>query len=266
MKPTQETHRPIAPEVARYGAEVVNRLRTLLGGELVGAYLIGSVALEGYEPGRSDIDIIAVCAHPLETRTKQAIAEALDHRVLPCPARGLEFVLYAKDAVASPSRPLRFEMNFNTGAGMNHWLGLNPEEEATHWFVIDLDIARGHGVPLVGPPPNEVLAPLPRAWVLDAIRDSLTWHSRAEPVSPNNVLNASRAWRHVEEGVWSTKAAAATWARERLSDPSLIDAAVAKRHGAPGPALDPEAVRALHHQVLAAVERAVQRMDGSGPA
>lgn len=253
----------IAPEIARYGAEVVSRLRALLGGELLGVYLIGSLALEGFEPGQSDIDIIAICTHPLETRARQAIAEALDHRALPCPARGLEFVLYAKNAVSAPSRPLRFEMNFNTGAGMNRWLGLNPEEEATHWFIIDLDIARGHGVPLAGPPPTEVLTPLPRAWVLDAIRDSLTWHSRAEPVSPNNVLNACRAWRHVEEGVWSTKAAAATWAREHLADPSLIDAALAKRHGAAGPALDPEAVRALHQQVLAAVERAVQQLGSS---
>ncbi len=168
----------------------------------------------------------------------------------------MEFVLYAKDAVTTPSRPLRFEMNFNTGAGLSYQLDFNPADEAAHWFVIDLDIARRHGVPLVGPPASEVLAALPRAWVLEAIRDSLAWHSRAEPVSPNNVLNACRAWRHAEEGVWSTKGAAATWARARLADPSLIEAAVAKRHGTPGPDLEPEAVRALHRQVRAAVERA----------
>jgi hypothetical protein len=253
-----EPTNPLPPEVARYTAEVVSRLRALLGEELLGSYLIGSASLGGYEPGLSDLDIIAVCASPLELPAKQAMAAALDHRALPCPARGLEFVLYAKAAVATPSRPLRFELNFNTGAGMAWRLSVNPADDAAHWFLIDLDIARRHGVALAGPPASELLAPLPRAWVLEAVRDSLTWHSQAEPVSANNVLNACRAWRYAEEGVWSTKGASATWARGRLADASLIDAALAKRHGAPGPALDPEAVRALHQQVRAAVERAAR--------
>ncbi|QRO00598.1 DUF4111 domain-containing protein [Archangium violaceum] len=259
MSHTQEPEVHVAPEVARYAGEVASRLRALLGDELLGAYLIGSGSLGGYEPGRSDIDIIAICAHRQEVRVKQAIAEALDHRVLACPARGLEFVLYPKDAVATPTRSPRFEMNFNTGAHMNYRLGFDPADEAAHWFVIDLDIARGHAVPLVGPPASELLAAAPRAWVLDAVRDSLTWHAREEPVSPNNVLNACRAWRYAEECVWGTKVAGATWARARLADPSLIEAAIAKRNGQPGPALEQDAVRALVQRVLDAVERASRR-------
>jgi hypothetical protein len=108
----------------------------------------------------------------------------------------------------------------------------------------------------VGPPASELLATVPRAWVLEAVRDSLTWHAREEPVSPNNVLNACRAWRYAEEGVWGTKAAGATWARARLEDPSVIETAIAKRHGPSGPGLDAQAVRALVQRVLDAVERA----------
>src|SRR6218665_2858840 len=268
MAPTQESRIPVAPEVARYAEAVVNRLQSLLGDSLLGTYLIGSGSLGGDEPGSSDIDIIAVCATPLALHAKQAIAEALDHRVLPCPARGLEFVLYSKDAVSAPERSPRFELNFNTGAGMTHrfspgpenepthWyviylhiapdhavplagrprvLGPGRENEPTHWYVIALDIAREHGVPLAGPPARELLARQPRAWVLGAIRDSLSWHSPQEPSTPHNVLNACRAWRHVEEGVWCTKREAAAWARTRLEDPSIIDAALERRRGVPGP-------------------------------
>jgi len=256
MAPTQESRIPVAPEVARYAEAVVNRLQSLLGDSLLGTYLIGSGSLGGYEPGSSDIDIIAVCATPLALHAKQAIAEALDHRVLPCPARGLEFVLYSKDAVSAPERSPRFELNFNTGAGMTHRFSPGPENEPTHWYVIDLDIAREHAVPLAGPPARELLARQPRAWVLGAIRDSLSWHSREEPSSPNNVLNACRAWRHVEEGVWCTKREAAAWARTRLEDPSIIDAALERRRGLPGPGLNAEAVRALVRRVQDAVERA----------
>lgn len=256
MSAPQDIPSHVAPEVARYAQEVVNRVRGVLGDELLGAYLIGSGSLGGYEAGPSDIDIIAICARPVERSTKEALARELDHRALPCPARGLEFVLYPKDTVARPSPNPRFELNLNTGPGMGHRFTVRPEDESPHWFVIDLDIARQHGVRLAGPPANELLAPQDTRWVLDAIRTSLAWHSREEPASANNVLNACRAWRYAEEGVWCTKKAAAEWARERLEEPSLIDAALATRRGQPGPALTPEAVRALVQRVLGVVERA----------
>jgi predicted nucleotidyltransferase len=41
----------------------VGRLRRLLGGELVGAWLIGSGALGGAVAESSDLDLVAVCAH-----------------------------------------------------------------------------------------------------------------------------------------------------------------------------------------------------------
>jgi hypothetical protein len=256
MNPSQDIPAHVAPEIARYADAVVKRLQAVLGDELLGAYLIGSNSLGGYEAGPSDIDIIAICARPVEFATTQAIARELDHRALPCPARGLEFVLYPKDTVSRPTPSPRFELNLNTGAGMGHRFTVRPEDESPHWFVIDLDIARQHGVRLAGPPAMELLAPQDKRWVLDAIRTSLTWHAREEPASANNVLNACRAWRHAEEGVWCTKTAAATWARERLEEPSLIDAALVAWRGQPGPALTPEAVHALVQRVLGIVERA----------
>ena len=44
------------------GRAVAGRLRELLGDELVAAYLVGSGALGGVAPGRSDVDVVAVCA------------------------------------------------------------------------------------------------------------------------------------------------------------------------------------------------------------
>ncbi len=246
----------VPPELQAYAAHVVARLQSLLGEALLGVYLIGSASLGGYESGFSDIDVIAVCAAPLPLETKQAIAAALDHRVLPCPARGLEFVLYARDAVTAPTKDPRFELNFNTGAGMSHRFSPGPEGEPGHWFVLDLAVARENAIPLLGPPARELLALQPRAWVLEALSALLAWHVREEPVSPNNVLNACRAWRHVEAGDWCTKRQAALWARSQLEDPTLIDAALARREGTPGPPLDAEAVRALVRRVQDALARA----------
>jgi Domain of unknown function (DUF4111) len=242
-------------EVAAYDSELVGRLRGILGDELVGVYVSGSGALGDYVPGRSDLDRFAVCERGVGEKTKEAVVAALRHESLPCPARGLELVLYRRAFVAEPRRDAAFELNLNSGAAMPLHVAFEPEEEARHWFVLDLAIVRDSGRALVGPPPRDLFAELPREWLLEALAESLAWH-RANPdvAGENAVLNACRAWRFAEEGRWSSKRDAAAWARSRLADPAVVDAAVALRHGGAAE-LDPDAARALVERVEAAVRR-----------
>jgi predicted nucleotidyltransferase len=46
------------------------KLWEILREDLRGAYLSGSVALRGYVPGQSDIDLFAVCQHSLKVEEK----------------------------------------------------------------------------------------------------------------------------------------------------------------------------------------------------
>jgi hypothetical protein len=46
---------------------------------------------------------------------------------------------------------------------------------------------------------------VPSAAILDALADSVDWYAREDPQSPDALLNAERARRYVEEGVWSSK-------------------------------------------------------------
>jgi len=87
-----------------------------LGPHLLGLYLFGSAGCGAYERGVSDLDVQAVVDAPLPDAEKRALAALLSHAVLPCPARKLEFVCYARGAVNPASRRPRFELNFNTGA------------------------------------------------------------------------------------------------------------------------------------------------------
>jgi hypothetical protein len=89
-----ETCSVFPTEINGFSESVVQRLRDLLQGGLVGTYLVGSAALGGYVHGRSDIDVVAVASTALTTSEKQAIVEKLSHPRLECPTRGLEFVLY----------------------------------------------------------------------------------------------------------------------------------------------------------------------------
>jgi hypothetical protein len=237
-----------------YLSRVVERLREPLGSELHAVVLGGSAALGAYEPGRSDLDVIAVCASPLPETLARDLARALSHRALPCPARRLELVVMTRAAAAGDPRASAFELDLNTGADEADHVGLDPAAEAAHWFVVDRSIARARGRALFGPAPRDVLAPVPRGEVLVALGDSLDWHAIHESTSPNSVLNACRAWRWTRTGRWTSKRAAAEWARERMSDPAAIEAALAAR--ATGEALDPGTVAGFVDAVRAVLAAA----------
>jgi len=138
----------------------------------------------------------------------------------------LEFVLYARADVP------RFQLNLNSGPGMEHHEGYDPSAEAGFWFTLDVAIAREHARPLIGPHPREVLPDLPRATIVAAQRDSLAWYAAHDDAQA--VLTACRAWAWTAEGRWLSKGDAAAWAAERLRDPAPVVKALARR-------ADPEA-------------------------
>jgi Domain of unknown function (DUF4111) len=237
------------------GRAAAGLLGRVLGGDLVAAYLIGSGALGGVAPGQSDVDVVAVCDPAPSEPATRAVVDGLGELAMTWPLRGLELVLYTRAAVARPPRAPRFLLNLDVGPRMPYHLGRDPAAEPSHWFLLDLAILRDHGRPLAGPPPRELVGPIPRGWLLEAVRDSLAWHEANESNLPQSVLNACRGWRFTEEGVWSSKRDAADWARARADDPATVEAALAVRHGDQSRALDPARVHAFRQRVRELVER-----------
>jgi Domain of unknown function (DUF4111)/Nucleotidyltransferase domain len=217
-----------------YLAELTHRLRDVLGDELLGVYAGGSYALGAYEPGRSDIDVTAVAADSLARAAKQAIVERVRHEALPCPARGLELVVYPLATARSGGSEPGFELNLNTGAEMAFRVDEQPGGIEGFWFALDRSILREHGRALAGPPPVELFAPVPRATVLGLLVESVRWHRDSEvPLGSDVVLNTCRALRFAAEGTWSSKREAGALA---AGEPT-VRAALA------GDELDREAVR-----------------------
>jgi hypothetical protein len=243
----------------------VGGLRRLLGDNLVGAWLIGSGALGGAVAESSDLDLVAVCAHAPSVDLIQQLVAELTEEAMTWPVRGLEFVLYPRAAVASASRSPQFALNLNVGPRMPLHMSTDAAAEPAHWFVIDLAILRQHGLALHGPPAHELVAPIPRRWLLDALGDGLAWHAANEPALHQSVLNAGRAWRFAAEGVWSSKDAAAGWVLARTEDPGLIQASLAVRHGDRSRTLDPARVNRFVREVQALVQQAASREPDSTP-
>jgi Domain of unknown function (DUF4111)/Nucleotidyltransferase domain len=218
-------------EERAYLRDLVERLRSLLGEELVGVYAGGSYALGDYDRSRSDLDVAAVAKRPLAPDTKTEVVEAVRHEALPCPARGLELVVYTAAAAAARTTGAAFELNLNSGAAMPFRADAEPVSGERHWFAIDRSILGSRGIALVGPPAEDVFASAPAPALQAVVADALRWY-RHGGRRDDAVLNACRSLRFADEGVWSSKAAAGRWALDALAgidDPELVAEALEAR-------------------------------------
>ncbi|KAL1953570.1 hypothetical protein VTO42DRAFT_2597 [Malbranchea cinnamomea] len=214
-----------------YLDRLVSVLLNELDGMLHSVLLFGSAAYGAYEPGVSDVDVQAVVCRPLEAQDYRRLATKISHAAIPCPARKLEFVLYTQENAARPSQTPRYELNFNTGDGLDDVLRLQSSEER-HWFLLDIALGIDLGVALYGPGPKEVFAAPRLDWVFDSLLESVAWHVRNEAASPNSVLNACRGLRFAETGQWGSKAAGASWVIERYPEYTVVvDAKNSRQQG-----------------------------------
>ena len=208
-----------------YLDELVARLRGIAGDRLVGVWLMGSAALGDFDPARSDLDVQAVTSERLPLAEREAIVGALEHEALPVPARGLEFVLYARDDLERAA----YQLNLNTGPRMDRHVSFDPDEDPRFWFVIDLSIGRAHARALAGPEAADVIPPLPRPLIAVSLREALSFFAADDPTGAQLVLAACRAWAWAADGVWYSKGEAARWAQARLDDPAPVLEAAARR-------------------------------------
>jgi hypothetical protein len=230
--------------IREYLDELTRRLEALLGERLVAAWQVGSGALGDFDQLRSDIDVQALAAASPSRGELETLAASLSE--VPCPVRGLEFVLYAE--------PPRFALNLNTGPGMTHHEGYDPDAEPRFWFVLDTAIARaGHAVPLAGPHPSTVLPELARAELVAVHRESLAWWRAHDPAQA--VLAACRAWAWATEGRFLSKGEAASWASTRIEDAAPIAKALAHRIDAAAPGPGPAEMAAVVDHVDAVLAR-----------
>jgi hypothetical protein len=126
---------------------------------------------------------------------------------------------------------------------MRFRLDLETDPKERHWFTLDRAILATAGVPVLGPPADEVFAPIPREVAIPLLRQSLQWYLREAAPADDAVLNACRALLFATEGRWASKPAAGAWAAAHVADAALVaDAVAARTTGAP---VDPARARAF---------------------
>jgi len=234
----------VDPEVERYLDDLVLVLRGHLGGKLVGAYLHGSLAMGAFDPGRSDVDVVAICAESLSRSLRLAMGRALAATPRPPSGGDLEFSLVTEAVARAPSPTPPFELHVSTHQQPDVIDG--GEHPGDEDLVVHFAMARARGRALVGPDPKDLFPQPNRESLIRTFLGDMRWareqsaagwegHHMPELASmAYRVLNAGRSWRFLEAGTLGSKVEGAAWVRRRdagLDGMPLIDAALAFQRG-----------------------------------
>ena len=200
---------------------IVSVVREVLGDVAVGAYLYGSSVLGGLRHG-SDIDVLVVALRPTTLDEKRALVT----RLMPISGRGdptgTSHPVELTIVVGSEVRPWRYPPSLDLLYG-DWWRAEFARGELTPWvspnpdlaLLLEMVLQANH--PLFGPPPADLLDPVPPADFRRALLDVIpALLDEIDGDEANVVLTFARIWTTLETGVIRSKDGAADWALPRL--------------------------------------------------
>lgn len=200
--------------------EVVGILREVVGDALIGAYLHGSAVLGGLTP-TSDVDVLAVIDRPTSEPDRRALVDRLmdisGRRARRGPGRPIELTILLRSDVRPWPDPPRVEFLYGEWRRDDYEAGFVPGPEPMADLGPEIALTLAGNRALFGPPPAEILDPLPPGRIRRAIvagvpslLDDLDTDTR------NVLLTFARIWATIVTGEITSKAEAAGWALERL--------------------------------------------------
>jgi predicted nucleotidyltransferase len=181
--------------------ELVPRVRDLLGTNLRGMYVYGSLAFECYNPARSDVDVLVVTRRRMAPETRRAVSSLLRRLAEHAPLE----VSFLSRADLEPWRyPTPYDYHFSAEN--------EAEDGVGEYFATEIANARVGGVAIAGAPAAEVLPAVPDEDFLDAIERDLAWvRERLDERPGYAVLNCCRVLAFRQERKVMSKAQGAAW-------------------------------------------------------
>jgi len=203
-----------------------------------GVILHGSLTLDDFVPGSSDVDLLVVLGGGRATEVVDVVAAA----EAPC---CVDVRVVERDVAAVPtsSPPMAAYVRLDPRRP-----GVEVESSAGERdLVVELSVCRAHGRTLAGAAPTELVGPVPEEWVLDVGDAQLAdWQAigHAPPHAQLTVLTACRVWRFAVEHRHSSKTGAAEWALANEPALTVVRDALQQRAD-PSAAIDPDGVASL---------------------
>ncbi|MBS6196125.1 MAG: DUF4111 domain-containing protein [Clostridiales bacterium] len=195
--------------------------QNILGTNLTGIYVHGSIAFGCFSWEKSDVDFIIVVKERLPESEKEALLTQLLAMEEECPPKGLEMSVVLETVCKPFIYPTPFELHFSNIyrqriqedlQGYCEQIQGTDEDLAAHFTVI-----RAVGIVLWGKPISEVFGEVPKENYMDSIRADVVY--AAEHLEENPVyliLNQCRVLAFVREGLVLSKKQGGQWAIGKL--------------------------------------------------
>ncbi|MBC7320653.1 DUF4111 domain-containing protein [bacterium] len=201
--------------------KIVESYRNVLGDNLVGIYLHGSLALGCFNPYKSDIDFLIVVQDKLSIITKRKIiATTLELASLEeIPSKGLEFSIVLERDLKDFTHPMPFEFHYSKDwhkAYEEDRIDLTKEDRDRD-LSAHITVIFNRGICLYGKPTKEVFSPIPKEYYIDALIydvEGITKNIYKDPVY--GILNLCRVLFFLEEGVIASKEEGGLWGINNL--------------------------------------------------
>lgn len=217
---------------------LLDRVRATLGARFVAMFLDGSLALGDFDEA-SDIDFIVATDEEVSPELFEALRAMHDEIArLPTPwAIQLEGSYISVEALRRFNPTLATHPNLERGRGER----LKMTQHDASW-VVHRAIAYERGIPLAGPPPQDLIDPVSPEELRVAMRAMLPgWKEwlldHPERLTPRGyqsytVLSMCRVLYTLRQGAVASKPAAARWAQAELGPHwrPLIERAIEGRH------------------------------------
>lgn len=204
------------------------RIPQVLGDNLEGLYVKGSLVLGDFNPETSDVDLLVVIKEPVSEEDFPALVEMHDEiQTLPNPyAHELELAYIPIHAIQSFETRRRYPA-LERGEKQK----LKGKSLGANW-ILEFWTVREHGVILYGPDPKTLIPPIFPDQIMGAVRTVLaedwlawvdTWDDPEWPTHQGEmrfvVETMCRASYTLEYARVSSKPVAVRWALEALAEP-----------------------------------------------
>lgn len=187
---------------------------------LIGAYLHGSAVLGGLRP-HSDIDVLVVVRRPTALARRRALTEGLlavsGHPDHDTPLRPVELTVVVQDEIRPWTYPPNCAYQYGEWLRDAYLRGETPGPGPSPDLALLVTMVLAGRAPLLGPPPEDVLDPVPAADLTRAMTAGVPeLLAELDTDTRNVLLTLARIWATLATGDIKSKDAAADWALERL--------------------------------------------------
>jgi streptomycin 3"-adenylyltransferase len=207
-------------------AAITAGLHDVLGDDLVGVYLHGSLVLGCFNPARSDVDVLAVTDRRMSREDMARLVPILLESSGdwdPGLPRPLEISFLPRAALHPWRHPTPYDLHFGETWRPAFETGLDEvlpgQTEPDPDLAAHITVLHAHGVVLYGAPIADVFPAVPRKDYVDSLARDFAWcRDEGHTAARYAILSMTRVWATLATGEIHSKDSGAAWAAERVPD------------------------------------------------